>query len=69
MLDANFDAVDAILQFSQSKKLTLSISIENLEFLIRNEAYSTINLMVQAEVQIERSKGRPSIKSIAKGVV
>ena len=46
MLDANFDAVDAILQFSQSKKLTLSISIENLEFLIRNEAYSTINLMV-----------------------
>ena len=52
--DRSFDAIKDILRYGSKKLLTYRIQLEDLEHLIRHEAYSTINTLVSASVQIER---------------
>lgn len=48
--DKRFDAVDAIMEFSEVHKLTLRFRLVDLEELIRAEAYPTLIQMVEAEI-------------------
>lgn len=52
--DRSFDAIKDILRYGSKKLLTYRIQLEDMEHLIRHEAYSTINTLVSASVQIER---------------
>lgn len=64
----NQQAVFAILKYSQSKFFTLVVEQESLEILIKAEAYSTMQFMISASVQIDKPKTKKSFTPL-KGLV
>ena len=69
MEDQRFDAIDAIMEFSETHKLTLRFKLADLEELIRAEAYTTLIQMVEAEIQLEKPSNQQSLQSLTKALV
>ena len=67
--DLNEDAIISIMQFSLQNRLTLTLREDELSFLVCQEAYDMISLLVSASVQLERPKNKQSVGKITKEIM
>ena len=68
--DLNEEAIISIMQFSSHNRLTLTLREDELSFLVCQEAYDMIRLLVSASVQLERPKNnKQSVGKITKEIM